>query len=903
MSSGSLFDNCYDALTEESGDKPAKRPKVGRLSGKWTYSESVASPPNGADTGLPGQPISEVVEIEAGLEPAIEEENADPPSGPVGGLNEARANEPANFAVKAHPARSEGTHSPEVEERASLVGDDTLLVPSRDVIVETTNIREGTAIDTTQDLSSEEGSLPSSNQPIYEAQFRQMHTEEFLSVGDPEPSAPHPASTAMPTAYPETAVLPLDKDLWAAPVPPDSPRLRPTASPGPLLISPIMDCVTMYSRVNEEYQDQMSELNPDTEDGGLESQSTPDPVSEVSDQQDQVARRSIEGNPEMNHGEFYHFSPSRYEEDQVLEGRSLNLDRSTISHQKGGDQPNESLGPTDLVQDILDIPNIYAPSPLQNMHSEPPSSVGSASEGELEDDDESSMEDYEGFASDEVSSEDGAKIVEEHKPLGRASSEEEQFWEADSDNEEEDLLVQHESYDWEDANSNKNIEPVPTQGSGVIDLGDNSEDESHPSLSSAEGHTPKEAVSSPVVVSSPSADDSQSSDFDLRPSNADLMVDDEASDYQSYPTLPTEDTEQPPQSYSPDRPDFHDAEAGLDPQRETQLFTPDVSQPAHKERSVSIELKYHNHDLPTPQLTQTTSAGLVSREVASPVQDRALFRNELINLTVPAARGKDDRMRHVPHAISPWFTLKRNSQVYEASEEDDESESESGQSLDSEPQNLSYPVVERSSDIKPYAPAPELETSTTIANGHVIAQSPHPVPSPVGLRTRLSYFSPLATLQDHFASVIDVLATVASTTPIQRSKSGPKDYYLTLNITDPSSDSSYTTVQIFRPFKEALPVVSEGAAILLRNFKVQSQKHRFILVSTASSAWAVFEIGQSVQINGPPVEIGAEERGFAKGLIQWWASLGQDVQGARGDDNDNGNTTRRRAEYGSNGVK
>lgn len=898
MSSGSLFDNFYDALAEESGDKPVKKSKVGRLSGQWRYCEFVASPQNGADSGVPSQPISELVENEAGLEPATEEESADSPSGPVGGPNEARANQLGNSAVQAHPARSEGIHSRAAEESERLVGDDSLPVPSRDVIVETTDRREGTAIDTTQDLSSEEGSLPSSNTPIYEAHSRQMYAEEYLSVGDPEPSAPHQASTAMPTAYTETAILPLDEDLWEAPVLPGSPRLGLTASPGLPLISPIMDRVTMDYRVDEEDHDQKSELNPDTEDGGLESQSTPDPVSEVSDQEDQIPRHSIEGNPEMNHGEFNHFSPPRYEQSQVLEGRSLNLDRSTFSHQKGGDQPNGSLGPTDLVQDILNIPTIYATSPLQNMGSEAPSFVGSALEGELDDDDESSMEDYEGFASDEVSSADGAESVEVHEPLGRASPEGEQLWKAQSDNEEEELLAQHISYVWEDANSNKNIEPVPTQGFEVIDLEDDSEDGSHPSLTSAEGYTPKEVVSSPVVVSSPSDNDSQSSDSDLRPSNAEFMIDDEASGYQPYPTLPTEDTEQPPQSYSPFPPDFQDAEAGLDPQRETQLFTPDVSQPTHKERSVSVELQYHNHDLPTPQLTQTTSAGLVLLEVASPVQDRALLRNELRNLTVPAARGKEDRMRHVPHAISPWFTLKRNSQVYEASEEDDESESESGKSLDSEPQDLSHLVVERNCDIKPYAQAPELETATTIANGQIIAKSLHPVPSAVGLRTRLSYFSPLATLQDHFATVIDVLATVASTTPMQRSKSSPKDYHVTLNITDPSSDSSYTTVQIFRPFKEALPVVSEGAAILLRNFKVQSQKHRFILVSTASSAWAVFEIGQSVQINGPPVEIGAEERGFAKGLVQWWASLGQDVQGANGDDddNDNGNTTRRRVE-------
>lgn len=65
---------------------------------------------------------------------------------------------------------------------------------------------------------------------------------------------------------------------------------------------------------------------------------------------------------------------------------------------------------------------------------------------------------------------------------------------------------------------------------------------------------------------------------------------------------------------------------------------------------------------------------------------------------------------------------------------------------------------------------------------------------------------------------------------------------------------------------------------MLRDFKVQPFQRRPSLLSTDSSAWAVFSKGSDVQIRGPPVEFGAEERGFARGLWDWWASLGDDAR-------------------------
>lgn len=144
-----------------------------------------------------------------------------------------------------------------------------------------------------------------------------------------------------------------------------------------------------------------------------------------------------------------------------------------------------------------------------------------------------------------------------------------------------------------------------------------------------------------------------------------------------------------------------------------------------------------------------------------------------------------------------------------------------------------------------------------------------------GLRTAFEYYAPLLTLRSHFGNLTSVLAILHSVDPIAQSKSGPRDFYRSLFLSDPSCRSyPPTTAQIFRPRQLALPIVNPGDVILLRNFKVQSFENRLGLLSTDSSAWAVFRKGVEVQVRGPPVEFGPEERCFIKGLWKWWESVG-----------------------------
>ncbi|KAJ5197488.1 hypothetical protein N7449_007967 [Penicillium cf. viridicatum] len=146
-----------------------------------------------------------------------------------------------------------------------------------------------------------------------------------------------------------------------------------------------------------------------------------------------------------------------------------------------------------------------------------------------------------------------------------------------------------------------------------------------------------------------------------------------------------------------------------------------------------------------------------------------------------------------------------------------------------------------------------------------------------GLRSKLSYFAPLATLIDHYNALVDTISIVHEASPITRAKSGPKDWFVTVQLTDPSMAGTTLRAQIFRRHKASMPSLAEGNAILLRDFKVRSLDHTVMLVSVDSSAWAVFDgSGPDAETNGPPVEYDAQERAYASGLRRWYYEVGSD---------------------------
>ncbi|KAJ5602504.1 hypothetical protein N7537_005460 [Penicillium hordei] len=157
------------------------------------------------------------------------------------------------------------------------------------------------------------------------------------------------------------------------------------------------------------------------------------------------------------------------------------------------------------------------------------------------------------------------------------------------------------------------------------------------------------------------------------------------------------------------------------------------------------------------------------------------------------------------------------------------------------------------------------------------AQPPAPDRNASGLRSKLSYFAPLATLIDHYNALVDTISIVHEASPISRAKSGSKDWFVTIQLTDPSMAGTTLRAQIFRRHKASMPSLTEGNAILLRDFKVRSLDHAVMLVSVDSSAWAVFDgSGPDAETNGPPVEYDTQERAYASGLRRWYYEVGSD---------------------------
>jgi Telomeric single stranded DNA binding POT1/CDC13 len=178
---------------------------------------------------------------------------------------------------------------------------------------------------------------------------------------------------------------------------------------------------------------------------------------------------------------------------------------------------------------------------------------------------------------------------------------------------------------------------------------------------------------------------------------------------------------------------------------------------------------------------------------------------------------------------------------------------------------------------------------------------------PKGLLTALSYYTPLSHLYNHLNipssqafhdTGLDVLAVVSKPTTIpKRAELGQRDYHVAFSLTDEAFWPSSVRVQIFRPWKDALPKAVKGDVILLRGFEVFSAKGNIGagLKAGASGAWCVWrfngvedeDAGKEKPIwakkngadlsledreeaNGPPVEIGDEEREYVLTLRQWW---------------------------------
>jgi hypothetical protein len=149
------------------------------------------------------------------------------------------------------------------------------------------------------------------------------------------------------------------------------------------------------------------------------------------------------------------------------------------------------------------------------------------------------------------------------------------------------------------------------------------------------------------------------------------------------------------------------------------------------------------------------------------------------------------------------------------------------------------------------------------------------------LRTELPECIPLKSLRtyvDKFPNAV-VVVTSQPSTPT-RAKGGPREYFMSFHVTDPSTAPSHVVeVQLYRPHKDSLPVVKPGDAILLQKFQVKAlSKKGFGLRTGVESAWAVWDDGAdgdggAPQIKGPPVEGWETYVSYVKTLREWFGLL------------------------------
>lgn len=287
-------------------------------------------------------------------------------------------------------------------------------------------------------------------------------------------------------------------------------------------------------------------------------------------------------------------------------------------------------------------------------------------------------------------------------------------------------------------------------------------------------------------------------------------------------------------------------------------------------------------------------------EDASPVREAV---DRMSNLAKLKARKKKrlskKRKSNVPDIISPWFASKQRSK---SSEVESGAEEEIQHAMDNNVFGLlqvdDLQAADTSKEQTPQASVKSLPTNNEQhdAQTHEEAGQARQTPTDVdtskdsglamgGLLTTLSYYTPLSRLEQYLnqksssdTHTLDIFAVVTLVTaPPSQAKAGPKDWSTIFRVTDPSVSPSGARVQVFRPYKSALPEAAVGDVILLRNFAVKSRKGQCYLLSADASAWLVWRSSGAEtrqECRGPPVEIGADEHAHAVTLKRWWANAG-----------------------------
>ena len=248
-------------------------------------------------------------------------------------------------------------------------------------------------------------------------------------------------------------------------------------------------------------------------------------------------------------------------------------------------------------------------------------------------------------------------------------------------------------------------------------------------------------------------------------------------------------------------------------------------------------------------------------------------------------RRKSEKVRanDVPDVISPWFSSRKKSRRKSRVTENVNEEVRESPSIRRNRHQLEEPQKELGHELR-YPPFNGLQGT---------------------FQTPSAIYQPLASLEKFLGQsdsqgpkATDVLAVITSViSEPHESRSGPKDWNTTFEISDASIDPDSVEVQCFRPYASSLPEAGGGDVILLRDFVVKTSKRRCFLLSAGSSSWLVWRFSKAdgdatasvpsentraltgsdqyviPECRGPPVEFGREEKQHALQLRRWWLSV------------------------------
>ncbi|KXX77579.1 hypothetical protein MMYC01_205371 [Madurella mycetomatis] len=282
------------------------------------------------------------------------------------------------------------------------------------------------------------------------------------------------------------------------------------------------------------------------------------------------------------------------------------------------------------------------------------------------------------------------------------------------------------------------------------------------------------------------------------------------------------------------------------------------------------------------QLSQDTNTLQAQSKAQSPSPDISIY---LARQTVASRRSKkaqEPKKAPEPLRTSPRLTRGRsNSLQTNTTPERDEGGDNSV--------SLARAALTSPSKIDGSAPPTTATTTTTTTTTAALKSE-----LTKRLRTDLPECVPLRNLRLHNERFPNVVAVVTThPTPAVRAKGGPREFFMSFHVTDPSAaPTTVVEVQLYRPHKDSLPVVKPGDAVLLQRFQVKSlSKKGWGLRTQGESAWAVFEddgagsgggagsgegegkdgsgVGSAPQIKGPPVE---DYEGYMEyvGLLKRW---------------------------------